>query len=869
MPSKAFKLAESIVSNPVMNDIVTNTTAVPATITTQIATSTDQGVSTVADLPDTGNNPGDIQLVEATNRLYVWNGSGWYNIALINTTPIWDSGGQPSASYILDRDSPQDATIITLAASDPEGLPISYSYITSGSMDSMATISQDSSLFTITPKTVSEVGEGVELTGGITFRASDGVNILPSVSSFTLSFIFEIENSRYTTLLATAVDTSDNNNITDSSTSNHTITVTGDAYAGTFSPYTRGGYGFQFDGSNQFVSIPHNSNVAWFGQGQFTIEFWVRLNEVGTNQQFFDFRPHPYSDPAVDVYRLGSDNKVYVRANGATRITSTTLLDTAGEWYHILVHRDSASNLKLFINGTQTGSTVTGYNQNFQAVASGNWSIGRTNSGASYVNGQITDFRVQHGEAITPPSGGPTERLTANSNTKFFYAGTPYVVDGSSNNYSITLNNGAKISPATPFDNLKYSATDHGGSIYFDGTDDALEISDNADFDLSGGSWTIECWWYPLVVNTYNGIFNQWNGASVASGRNINVSWESDRLYLFGYDGGTFISSIYHDVTAAQLQNRWNHVAAVFDGTKTELYLNGEASGRAYVSSNNLSKDVASEPFRVAKTHRLTSYYYNNSYVSDLRLVKGTAVYTGAFTPPSGPLTTTGGTYPSTTNVNTSITASHTKLFLKGTDASIIDKSQVSNLKLVGNTTGSTTQVKFANTKSMYFDGTGDSVFVPYESIPSFGIIEFTIEGWIYMNNLTGNQLIVDKWVSGNSQGFQFYHRSTGSSLTFYVGSTIVVQDPSSSSISAQTWHHVAVTRDSSANVRLYVDGLKKAQSTSNVSFDSTIDLYLGVQGSALNNYFNGYMQDVRLSNKALYTADDESSNIPSAPLKG
>ena len=46
--------------------------------------------------------------------------------------------------------------------------------------------------------------------------------------------------------------------------------------------------------------------------------------------------------------------------------------------------------------------------------------------------------------------------------------------------------------------------------------------------------------------------------------------------------------------------------------------------------------------------------------MSDVRIVKGTAVYTGAFTPPSGKLTTTGGTYPSTTNVNTSITAGHT-----------------------------------------------------------------------------------------------------------------------------------------------------------------------------------------------------------------
>ena len=63
----------------------------------------------------------------------------------------------------------------------------------------------------------------------------------------------------------------------------------------------------------------------------------------------------------------------------------------------------------------------------------------------------------------------------------------------------------------------------------------------------------------------------------------------------------------------------------------------------------------------------------------------GTAHYTGEFTPPTAPLSSSGA-----------------DMHIKGTDASIIDKSQGANLKLVGNTTGSTTQVKFAGSKSMY-----------------------------------------------------------------------------------------------------------------------------------------------------------------------
>ena len=151
--------------------------------------STIEQVSDISLLTASGNSVGDQRVVG--NNLYIWNGSGWFRIALINETPTWDSGGQPLSSYDLSSDSPQTTTTITLAATDPDGFPINYSYVTGGSMDSIATVSQDSSVFTITPKTSAQVPDGG--TGTITFRASDGVNILPQVSSFSLSFGYSFE----------------------------------------------------------------------------------------------------------------------------------------------------------------------------------------------------------------------------------------------------------------------------------------------------------------------------------------------------------------------------------------------------------------------------------------------------------------------------------------------------------------------------------------------------------------------------------------------------------------------------------------------------------------------------------------------------
>jgi len=853
MPSNAFQLGKLLMSSGKVEISPENVSDDFSTI---------EQVSSTDALSASGNAVGDQRIVG--NNLYIWNGSGWYRIALINETPTWDSGGQPSTSYILDTDSPQDATVITLAASDPDGLPIQYSYVTGGSMDSMATISQDSSVFTIVPKTVSEVGEGAELTGSITFRASDGINILPQVSSFTLNFISVVENSRYTTLLATAVDTSDNNNITDSSTNNHTITVTGDAHAGTFSPYRHGGYSTYFDGSGDDLTIADHTSFD-FGTSDFTIETWFYLaSDDGTYTICAQF-----SAGNTGGIWLGRWTSGFVfRQGGVADVITASSPPSANQWHHVAVSRSSGST-RMFIDGTQVGSTVTSDTNNYSVSAP--MYIG-SDSGTTddyRLNGYLSDFRIVKGTGLYTSNFTPTtQRLTTVSGTGYstslLTCHLPYIADGSSNGHSITINGNTSTKPFGPYDYNEYSESDNGGSVYFDGTGDRVNAAASSTFALTG-DFTVEFW---LNYKGGNGYAFFWNNNS-GSGNYIGYGLNTGTKNPWVWDDTNVLTT-----NTAITNDVWQHHALVRSGSTLKIYLDGSEIG-----STTTSKQfgTGNQPLHIGWNGG-NDTQNTNGYISDFRIVNGTAVYSGAFTPPSGPLTTTGGTYPSTTNVDTSITSGHTKLLLSGTDAHVIDKSQSANLKLGGTAaavTNATNNSNISSTNAVSFDGNSDYVHVPYESIPSFGVKEFTIEGWIYMNNLSGNQIIVDKYASGNSQSFQIYYRSTGTSLTFYVGSSVLLQDPSSSTISTQTWHHFAVTRDSSGNVRLYVDGLKKAQSTSNVSFDSAINLHLGVQGSTSTNYFNGYMQDVRLSNKAFYTADDHSASssasikIPSAPLKG
>lgn len=60
--------------------------------------------ATADDLPGSATT-GEQAFVSATNRLYLWNGSGWYNIALINTDPTIDANNRPESNYNLDSDT--------------------------------------------------------------------------------------------------------------------------------------------------------------------------------------------------------------------------------------------------------------------------------------------------------------------------------------------------------------------------------------------------------------------------------------------------------------------------------------------------------------------------------------------------------------------------------------------------------------------------------------------------------------------------------------------------------------------------------------------------------------------------------------------
>jgi len=150
------------------------------------------GQSVVASFNDlatlTGMNTGDTVLVTATNKIYVYNGVGWFIIATVtNASPTAITG--VNATYALTQDA--TPTVITAVSTDPEGFALTWSYaVTTGSLGSTATVAQADNVFTITPSS-SESDAG---TFSITFNVNDGINgSVSTVSAFTLAFIPTID----------------------------------------------------------------------------------------------------------------------------------------------------------------------------------------------------------------------------------------------------------------------------------------------------------------------------------------------------------------------------------------------------------------------------------------------------------------------------------------------------------------------------------------------------------------------------------------------------------------------------------------------------------------------------------------------------
>ena len=171
------------------------------------------------------------------------------------------------------------------------------------------------------------------------------------------------------------------------------------------------------------------------------------------------------------------------------------------------------------------------------------------------------------------------------------------------------------------------------GSVVFDGTGDYLQITPDEDFAFGNSDFTIETWaYFDTVSASSNQIYE--GRPSGVQGAYVSLYFSADNTFTFYTDSSERISA------TGIVASRWYHIALVRNSGTTTLYLDGISQG---TYSDSQSYTVRTDG-PIIGVSRNGSNNPLDGYLSNYRILKGTALYTSNFTPPTHELEVIGDT---------------------------------------------------------------------------------------------------------------------------------------------------------------------------------------------------------------------------------
>jgi hypothetical protein len=604
-----------------------------------------------------------------------------------------------------------------------------------------------------------------------------------------------------------------NNTFVDSSTNNFTITRNGNTTQGSFSPY--GSNWSNYLGTGNYLTWPSGSSVA-FGTGDFTVECWVYLGATPTTNFLFDFRDASNTTAPAFIWGNNTSGVLDWTQNAASgpSISSNSATWNINTWYHIAYVRNGTTGT-IYQNGVSVGSGTDSTNYTVTPATS-RIAARYATPFLEFPNGYISNVRIVKGTAVYTGSFTPSiTPLTAITNTVLLTCQSNRFIDNSTNNFSITPSGTSSVQRFNPFGTATaYSTSVIGGSAYFDGSGDYLQSGNEASLAIGTGNFTIELWAYRLS-GTNNGLFQlstTAGGFKTDQVNNLALAYASGGITYYA-KGDAYVPS------TTVSNNQWDHLALVRSGTTTTLYFNGVSVSSITDSTNYTGT------YLVVGGYYDTTYVWNG-YISNFRIVKGTAVYTSNFTPPTAPVTA----------------ITNTQLLLNYTNGAIFDNAMMNNLETVGNAQISTSVKKYG-TGSLAFDGTGDYLVSAPSSDNILGGGDFTIEFWLYPSNTSSGYraLVSSENYSSTTGGWSLYQN--GTTIELWISSGNVFQY--SSAITASTWQHLALSR-ASGTLKFFINGTQ-VTSVSNTTSLTGQQIWIG-DNNAGSYFFDGYIDDLRIT---------------------
>ena len=414
----------------------------------------------------------------------------------------------------------------------------------------------------------------------------------------------------------------------------------------------------QFDGNNDklIVGSAGDFNYLHNGAASFTAEFWV-YTEIA-NQRQVVFSTGGNSSSTGFVVRImasgaaGSSNGYLVGAQTSKSSSGNYLYwDSestqlaANTWYHIATVYDHTDNtLKIYVDGKLTNSGLSRTYGNFGDHATGNSHTGIYIGEEAYnnsldLNGFVSNLRIINGVKLyTSNFKPPMKELEVTPGTTVLCCQSKTNELLEKTGKTIVMNGTAAAGGLTPGLLTPVPKAGAGsaitGSVEFGGTADYLGLPTTTDFTFGTNDFTIEFWLNPGENPTnYTIIFSL---TTDTAAKRFEVAYHSNSIRVYT-DTAT-----WRDTGIEPLKGEWHHFAFVrnYSGNSLIMYVNGI---NKWEVTNTRNYDELVKIPRIG-SYASGSYGYLQGFLSNFRIVRGAALYTDNFTPPTRELKKVPGT---------------------------------------------------------------------------------------------------------------------------------------------------------------------------------------------------------------------------------
>ena len=431
--------------------------------------------------------------------------------------------------------------------------------------------------------------------------------------------------------------------------------------------------------------------------------------------------------------------------------TTTALFNDKTNWHHLVLACDTTQvsggeRIKLYVDGVRIDrfSTFNALTQNQNTgfgQATCYHQIGaRYNQQDNPFDGFMAEANFVDGQQLAPTAFGQFD--ASNNWVPTRYSGT-YGTNGW----------------YLPF--TQPSLSNAGTSTYaasFDGSTQYLTTPANAALTLSTTPFTVEFWMNIKATTGNVPIVSQ----DYTTGLDIRVDESGSNRLGFYLNNSSFVYGFY----PAVWRDTWQHVAVVRNASNVvTMYVNGFP-----ICSTTNSGNLTANTFRIGQLVSGGATGLFNGSISNVRVVKGTAVYTSQFTPPTGPLTAISGT-----------------VLLALTTATVTADASTNNFTLT-NSGSVTADVSYPMAKSVGVDasGNGNDLTQSYTiDTPAPSVLTYGAPGtytWVAPSGVTSVKALViagggggaDNGGGGGAGGMIYnaaYSVTPGNSYTVTVGS--------------------------------------------------------------------------------------------------